>query len=170
MVLGPEFGPLAGVAVALLGREWGHVWRSARAVLVGFAMAIALTALGVALLDAVGRVPESYLEGQRPLTSFVAHPDVFSVIVALLAGVAGTVSLTSAKSSALVGVFISVTTVPAAAEIAAATVTGQRDEAWGSLVQLGVNLGCIVLAALLTLVVQRNAWRWVRRGHPGRRG
>jgi uncharacterized hydrophobic protein (TIGR00271 family) len=169
MVLGPEFGPLAGLAVAAVAREWANVWRSARAVVVGFALAVAVTALGVVLLRAAGQVPQGYLDGQRPLTSFVAQPDVFSVIVALLAGVAGTVSLTSAKSSALVGVFISVTTVPAAAEIAAASVTGQGGDAAGSVVQLAVNLVCIVLAALATLLVQRSAWRWVRRGLPGGR-
>jgi len=37
----------------------------------------------------------------------------FSLIVALLPGAAGMLSLTSTKSAALVGVFISVTTVPA---------------------------------------------------------
>ena len=68
-------------------------------------------------------------------------------------------SLTSAKSGALVGVLISVTTIPAAANVAAAhrrTATGH--EAAGSAVQLGLNLGGIVLAGTLTLVVQQHAW------------
>lgn len=162
MVLGPEFGPLAGLAVAAMSGKWSSAWRSVRAVLVGFVVAIAVTSLGVWLLDSAGRVPAAYVEGQRPLTSFVAHPDVFSVVVALLAGVAGTLSLTASKSSALVGVFISVTTVPAAAQIAAASVTGQGSSARGAAEQLAVNLVCIVLAALTTLGVQRGVWRRVR--------
>ena len=49
---------------------------------------------------------------------FIVRPDGWSFIIALLAGVAGTLSLTSAKSGPLVGVFISVTTIPAAANVA----------------------------------------------------
>ncbi|RKS71466.1 putative hydrophobic protein (TIGR00271 family) [Motilibacter peucedani] len=163
MVLGPEFGPLAGVAVAAVRREWRSAWLSMRALLVGFPVAVAVTALGVALLDAAGQVPDAYVQGHRPLTSFVSDPDVFSVVVALLAGVAGTISLTAAKASTLVGVFISVTTVPAAAEVAAALVTGQGAQARGACVQLAVNLACIVLAAVVTLLVQEAAWGWVSR-------
>jgi uncharacterized hydrophobic protein (TIGR00271 family) len=159
MVLGPEFGPLAAAAVAVVQRRGRDALWSLRTLLVGFPLAIAVTALGVTLLRLAGEVPPAYLAGHRPLTSFVSSPDVFSVVVALLAGIAGTVSLTSATSTALVGVFISVTTVPAAAEIAAASVTGQGRLAAGAAVQLGVNLGCILIAAVSTLLVQRHAAR-----------
>jgi uncharacterized hydrophobic protein (TIGR00271 family) len=163
MVLGPEFSALAGLAVALVDRD-GHIARlSLRALVVGFAAAVAVTAAAVLALQAADLVPAAYLSGRRPLTSFVSSPDVFSVVVALLAGVAGTVSLTAAKTSTLVGVFISVTTVPAAAEIAAAGVTGQGDKALGSVVQLVVNLVCITLAAVATLVLQRAALQRVHR-------
>jgi uncharacterized hydrophobic protein (TIGR00271 family) len=155
MVLGPEFGPLAAVAVALVQRRWAVARRSLVALAVGFPLAVAVTAGGVALLGATLGVPKDYLAGHRTLTSFVSHPDAFSVIVALIAGVAGTVSLTSAKSTSLVGVFISVTTIPAAANIGTALVTGRPPEALGAAVQLGVNLVCILLAAVGTLLVQR---------------
>jgi uncharacterized hydrophobic protein (TIGR00271 family) len=121
-----------------------------------------VTAAGVAALDAVGLVPQEFLDGRRPLTSFVASPDVFSVVVALLAGIAGTLSLTSAKSGPLVGVFISVTTVPAAADFAAGVVTAQYGTALGALGQLVLNLACILLAAVATLRVQHAVWRRVR--------
>jgi uncharacterized hydrophobic protein (TIGR00271 family) len=153
MVLGPEFGPLAGLAVAAKRRNTKRALESLRAVVVGFALGIVVTAAGVALLRAAGEVPAAYLRGDEPLTSFVSHPNVYSVIVALLAGVAGTLSLTAAKSTALVGVFISVTTVPAAAGIATAAVTGRYSDAWGASVQLIVNLLCIIAAAFVTLSV-----------------
>ncbi|NAZ81664.1 DUF389 domain-containing protein [Kineococcus sp. R8] len=158
MVLGPEFGPLAALAIAVVRRRRDLVAGPLRAILLGFPLAVAVTALAVAALNAVGLVPQEFLDGRRPLTSFVAAPDAFSVIVALLAGIAGTLSLTSAKSGPLVGVFISVTTVPAAADIAAGAVTGQYGTAAGAVVQLVVNLTCIVAAAVGTLAVQRVFW------------
>ncbi len=153
MVLGPEFGPLAGLAVAIKRRNMRRALQSLRAVAAGFVLGILVTAAAVALLRAAGEVPSAYLRGDDPLTSFVSHPNVYSVIVALLAGVAGTLSLTAAKSTALVGVFISVTTVPAAAGIAAAAVTGRYSDARGACVQLVVNLLCVIAAAFVTLSV-----------------
>ncbi|NED02343.1 DUF389 domain-containing protein, partial [Streptomyces sp. SID6648] len=67
------------------------------------------------IMSGFGLFSEGRLEGDRPNTGFVYAPDAFSFVVAILAGIAGTLSLTSAKSGALVGVAISVTTVPAAA-------------------------------------------------------
>jgi uncharacterized hydrophobic protein (TIGR00271 family) len=157
MVLGPEFGPLASIAVAIVRRRPGRALRSALTLLAGFPLAIAVTAGAVALLAATFGVPPGYTDGQRPLTSFVSHPDEFSVVVALIAGVAGIVSLTSAKSGALVGVFISVTTIPAAANVGTALVTGRFEEAGGAAAQLGVNIVCLLLAAVATLQVQRVA-------------
>lgn len=152
-VLGPEFGPLAGLAIALKRHNAKGALESLRAVVLGFAIGIVVTAAAVALLRAAGQIPDAYLRGQEPLTEFVSHPNVYSVIVALLAGVAGTLSLMSAKSTALIGVFISVTTVPAAAGIAAAVVTGHPSDAWGATVQLLVNLLCLIVAAYITLSV-----------------
>lgn len=169
MVLGPEFAPLAALAIALVRRRPGATRAPLRALGLGFPLAMAVTAAAVAALGAVGLVPSEFLEGRRPLTSFVASPDAFSVIVALLAGVAGTLSMTSAQAGPLVGVFISVTTVPAAADFAAGIVTGQPGTAVGALVQLVVNLVCIVIAAVLTLLVQRSIWRRVPR-RPARVG
>jgi uncharacterized hydrophobic protein (TIGR00271 family) len=159
MVLGPEFGPLAAVAVALVQRRWRAARRSLTALLIGFPLAVAVTAGAVVLLRFTVGLPAGYVAGHRPLTSFVAHPDVFSVVTALIAGAAGMVSLTAAKSGALVGVFISVTTIPAAANIGTALVADHPEEAGGAAIQLGVNVVCIIVAAVVTLLVQRVALR-----------
>jgi uncharacterized membrane protein len=71
-------------------------------------------------------------------------------------------ALTSAKSASLVGVFISVTTVPAAGFASVALVEGRLDEALSSAVQLLVNLIGIVIAAALGLLVALRSRR--RRG------
>jgi uncharacterized hydrophobic protein (TIGR00271 family) len=99
----------------------------------------------------------------RPLTDFIWRPDALSWVIAFLAGIAGMLSLTSAKSGALVGVLISVTTVPAAGNIAVAIAYGAADEAWGSSLQLGINLAAIATAGILTLAVQRATRRHRRR-------
>ena len=87
---------------------------------------------------------ESRLEAARPNTGFIYAPDRFSFVVAVLAGVAGMLSLTSAKSGALVGVAISVTTVPAAANAAVALSYGDTRQTWGSTEQLLLNLVGII--------------------------
>jgi len=66
-------------------------------------------------------------------------------------------------------VFISVTTVPAAADIAAGTATGQFGTAAGAAAQLGINVLCIVVAAVLTLQVQHRLWKPVLQRHPATR-
>jgi uncharacterized membrane protein len=50
----------------------------------------------------------------RPVSNLINTPNFFSIVVAGLAGLIGVVSLTEASTSALLGVFVSVTTIPAA--------------------------------------------------------
>jgi len=161
MVVGPEFGPVAGLCVALVQRRPGEARRSLTALLVGFPVGMVVTAVMTLVLTAFGLLDESMLTGPRPDTAFIYQPDVLSFVVAFLAGVAGMLSLTSAKSGALVGVLISVTTVPAAANVAVAAAYGNAHEAAGSALQLALNLAGIVMAGTLTLVVQQQAWRRV---------
>jgi len=52
-------------------------------------------------------------------------------------------------------VLISVTTVPAAANVAVAVAYGVSEEATGSALQLLINVAAIVAAGVLTLLVQR---------------
>ncbi|GAA4140854.1 DUF389 domain-containing protein [Actinospica acidiphila] len=159
MAVGPEFGPLAGVSTATVQRRPRLAMRSLIALLVGFAVAMALTVAFSLFMDAVGLFTEEQLKGERPQTGFVYAPDWFSFVVAVLAGAAGTLSLTSAKSGALVGVAISVTTVPAAANAAVALSYGDTVQTWGSTEQLLLNLLGITLAGTLTLLAQKQLWR-----------
>ncbi|MEU8645793.1 DUF389 domain-containing protein [Streptomyces sp. NPDC048674] len=158
MAVGPEFGPLAGLCTATVQRAPRLALRSLTALLAGFAIAMAVTVLFSLFMDGVGLFTEAQLEGPRPNTGFVYAPDWFSFVVAVLAGAAGMLSLTSAKSGALVGVAISVTTVPAAANAAVALSYGDMGQTWGSTKQLLFNLLGIVLAGILTLMAQK--WFW----------
>ena len=102
--------------------------------------------------------PEDFGSSEPRFTEFITHPDFFSYLVAFLAGTAGVLSLTSAKSSALVGVLISVTTIPAAANIGVAAAYSEWSDLRGAVTQLAVNLVMIVLAGVLTLYVQRRLY------------
>lgn len=155
MVIGPDFGPVMGVVVALRQRRTDLLRRSLRALVVGFPVASLAAALLTLALRAAAGLPETYVGEPRPLTSFVSHPDGYALLVALLAGVAGVVSLTSAKSSALVGVAVSVTTVPAAADVGVAAAAARWSECLGAAEQLAVNLVALVVAGSLTLAVRR---------------
>jgi uncharacterized hydrophobic protein (TIGR00271 family) len=163
MAVGPEFGPLAGVSTSIVRRAPRLALRSLIALLVGFAVAMAATVGFSLLMNALGQFSQEQLDGARPQTGFVYAPDAFSFIVAVLAGAAGTLSLTSAKSGALVGVAISVTTVPAAANAAVALSYGDTKQTWGSTEQLLLNLLGIILAGTLTLLAQKYLWARQRR-------
>ncbi|MFI5962901.1 DUF389 domain-containing protein [Streptomyces asoensis] len=158
MAVGPEFGPLAGISTSIVQRAPRLALRSLIALLVGFAVAMAATVGFSLFMDAIDLFSKAQLEADRPQTAFVYAPDWFSFIVAVLAGAAGTLSLTSAKSGALVGVAISVTTVPAAANAAVALSYGDMNQTWGSTTQLLLNLLGIILAGTLTLLAQK--WFW----------
>lgn len=160
MAVGPEFGPLAGISTAVVQRRPRLALRSLIALVAGFALAMAVTVGFSWFMDALDLFSKEQLEGDRPNTGFVYAPDAFSFIVAVLAGIAGTLSLTSAKSGALVGVAISVTTVPAAANAAVALSYGDTEQTWGSTEQLLLNLLGIVVAGTLTLLTQK--WLWSR--------
>ncbi|MGE7385972.1 DUF389 domain-containing protein [Streptomyces sp. NPDC004126] len=159
MAVGPEFGPLAGVCTGLVERKPRLAGRSLVALLVGFAAAIVATTVFSLAMDGLGLFHPGVLDSPRPNTSFIWQPDPFSFVVALLAGVAGMLSLTSARAGALVGVAISVTTVPAGANAAVALSYGDFGQMWGSAEQLLLNLGGIMLSGTLTLIAWKLLWR-----------
>jgi uncharacterized hydrophobic protein (TIGR00271 family) len=163
MIVGPEFGPLAGLCVAAVQRRRDLARRSLRALAVGFPVAIAATLVFVLAVDALGRIPESFTQDGHPFTDFISNPNGWSFLVAYLAGTVGVLSLTSTKSGALIGVLVSVTTIPAASNIGVAAALGDWHECLGALEQLFLNLAAIVLAGVLTLSVQRRIY--VRRQH-----
>ena len=86
-------------------------------------------------------------------------PNFYSLVVAVLAGIVGIVSLTHARTSTLLGVFISVTTIPAASDIGVASAFNSWSEAQGSLLQLLLNIVVLIVVGVLTLRFVRLPWR-----------
>ncbi len=167
MVVGPEFGPLAGFCVAIVERRRGPALRSLTALTVGFPAGITAAFLFTLICVATGLVDANFKSIDNPLTQFIAEPDAFSIIVAVFAGTAGVLSLTSAKSGALIGVLISVTTIPAAANIGVAAALGNWDDWLGAMTQLSLNLIGIVAAGVCTLYIQRRLFERRRTRHLG---
>ena len=150
MVVGPEFGPLAALAVSLVRKDFALARRSALALIVGFCVAMVITwaatlvweQFGWLTLDSIDRIHN---------VEFIYQVGPFSLVVALLAGAAGMLSLVTSKSAALVGVFISVTTIPAAGFAVVAATVGEWDKAFSSIGQLAVNMVGIVAAGWIVL-------------------
>src|SRR5215469_3066610 len=117
MVVGPEYNAIIAVALGFTNRDRPLVRGGLFALLWGFLAAIIMTLLFGLAVRASGHTPGAYLEGVRPVADLINTPNVFSVAVAILAGLAGVISLTESRANALIGVFISVTTIPAAASV-----------------------------------------------------
>jgi uncharacterized hydrophobic protein (TIGR00271 family) len=165
MVVGPEFGPLAGLCVAATQRRPDVAKRSLLALAVGFPAGILAAFLFSLIVKWTDLAPESFTLEGHTFTQFISQPDAFSFIVAFFAGMAGVLSLTSTKSGALIGVLISVTTIPAAANVGLAAAYENWGELGGAAAQLGLNLTAICLAGISTLYVQRLLYVRRRRAH-----
>ena len=163
MVVGPEFGPLAALCVAIVRRQPDLARRSLIALAVGFPVGTVAAMFSSAILIAVGAFPDNY--GTHEFTDFISNPDFLSFFVAVVAGVAGILSLTTAKSGALIGVLVSVTTIPAASNVGVAAAYGEWDAAVGAAEQLVINLAGIIVAGVLTLTLQNRDYVTRRRYH-----
>jgi uncharacterized hydrophobic protein (TIGR00271 family) len=165
MVVGPEFGPIAGLCVAVVQERLDVARRSLAALAIGFPLGITAAFLFTLIAKWTGLIEDSFSASEHPLTQFISHPDALSFIVAYFAGMAGVLSLTSTKSGALIGVLISVTTIPAAANIGVSAAYADWTEWRGAIAQLAVNLLAIMLGGLATLFVQRRLYRRRRVRH-----
>jgi len=165
MVVGPEYAAIIAAALGLskLGgtspRDWAAVRESFRALAYGFLAAVAATFLFALAVRGAGQVPAAFVHGVRPVADLINSPNAFSVIVAILAGLVGVVSLTEARANALIGVFISVTTIPAAASLGLSLAFAYWHDAWGSLLQLLLNVVLLVVVGAAGLSGQRVIWR-----------
>jgi uncharacterized hydrophobic protein (TIGR00271 family) len=157
MVVGPEFGPLAGFSVALSEGRTELARRSLAALAVGFPAGILAAGLLTIGLIAVSVAPDELRRTEQELTLFISQPNWYSVIVAVLAGTAGMLALVSGKAGPLIGVLISVTTIPSAANVGVAVAYGSWDEALRAAGHLGINVVAIVASGLVVLRVARRA-------------
>ncbi|WP_446664807.1 DUF389 domain-containing protein [Flexivirga sp. B27] len=155
MVVSPDFAPVAALCTGVVFARPHLVWRSARLLVLSFVFAIAVVTI-LALLARAGQLLSvSDVTADRPQTEFIWHPDKWTFIVALIAGAVGVFAMSTDKAAAMVGVFISVTTVPAAGNLALGLATGSGAEIGGSATQLGLNPAGMVVAGVAALGIQR---------------
>jgi len=159
MVVGPEYSAIIAVALGISQRHRPPVRDGLLALGAGFPAAIVVTFAFAVAVRAAGQAPPAYLHGIRPVSDLINSPNWFSLVVAILAGIVGVVSLTQARASALIGVFISVTTIPAAADIGVSVAFGHWSEAGGSVVQLLLNVVVLIVVGAAGLSTQRAIWR-----------
>ena len=159
MVVGPEYNAIIAVALGIERWRPSMVCRGLVALLCGFLMAIAAAVVFGVAIRWSGHTPTAFRLGVRPVATLIDSPNLFSVVVAVLAGIVGVVSLTESRANALIGVFISVTTIPAAAALGLSLAYQNWDRAGGSALQLLLNAGLLILVGAAALRVQRFIWR-----------
>ena len=167
MVLGPEYSAIIAVALSISKRDRGPVRDGLLALLWGFLAAIVITLLFGLAVRGAGLAPVSFLKGTRPVSNLINTPNIYSVIVAILAGLVGVVSLTEARANALIGVFISVTTIPAAADVGVSLAFSSWREARGSAFQLLLNIAVLIAVGAADLSTQWLIWHRRRARSPG---
>ena len=93
MALSPDYFPIADTCLSILRRDWRRTFEGLRTLLVSFtAGAVGAWLLTEALADL--HIATQGGIDSRQLTLFISRPDALSVIVALLAGVAGALAIT----------------------------------------------------------------------------
>jgi uncharacterized hydrophobic protein (TIGR00271 family) len=159
MVVGPEYNAIIGAALGIDRGDGMAVARGMSALVAGFLGAIILTLVFGAVIRWAGETPAAFSRGVRPVADLISSPDLFSVVVAVLAGIVGVVSLTEARASALIGVFISVTTIPAAASVGLSIAYTDASRVAGSAYQLLLNVVVLIVVGAVVMRLQRLIWQ-----------
>ena len=157
MAVSPDLLPLCSVCVGLVGGRRRLTRRALATLVTGLALVGAVASLLTLLLDVTGIVPDDLVLGSGGLSG-LAETDYSTVLIALVAGVAAMLSFET-RASAVVGVAISVTTIPASAYWGVALGDGQASGAGGALLVLVVNVCLLILSGSATLAVQRRLAR-----------
>ena len=167
MVVGPDYAPLSALCVGVARRRLDSAWRAASTLGLGLLVAAGAALTATLAFRATGLGPGFYELDDRQLTTFISRPDGMAAVVAVLAGVVGMLSLTEDRSGATIGVLVSVTTIPAVANIGVATAYGEWGELGGAFLQLAINVTGLVVAGIVTLAVQSRVttsrWESARR-------
>jgi uncharacterized hydrophobic protein (TIGR00341 family) len=151
MVIAPLIGPAMATSVGTVVVDDEMFTRGVKLQVVGVVLSVASAAAFAWFVRTVNLVPPVLDVTTIPEVRERLAPDFLSLVVAIGAGIAGSLSLTAGVSSALVGVMIAVALIPPAATVGIGIAWGRPMVSVGSGVLVLVNLLSINLAALLVL-------------------
>lgn len=160
MVIAPLIGPAMATSVGTVLDNRDLFIRGVKLQIAGFASAIAAAAIFAWIVKVTHMIPPGMDVFSIGQVEARLSPDFLSLAVALGAGVAGAVSLSTGVSAALVGVMIAVALVPPTAVIGIGIAWGNPEAILGSGVLVLVNAFSINLAAMIVL--------WYSGYRPGR--
>jgi uncharacterized hydrophobic protein (TIGR00341 family) len=150
MVIAPLIGPAMGAAVGTVIDDRDLFRRGVKYQILGIGLSVLAATVFALLMQSANLVqitdPRTIDQVRERLS-----PDFLSLAVALGAGTAGAVSLTTGVSTALVGVMIAVALIPPAATVGLGIAYGLETVALSAGVLTMVNLLSIELAALVVL-------------------
>ena len=155
MVLGPEFMAVIALGLALVRKRRTLLHQAARTLILGFGFSVTATVAFVGLARITGLATLADVSAPRPGVSFIYTPNAWSLIVAIIAAAAGVLALTTSQSTGIIGVFISVTTIPASGNVAVGLVFAQWNQVFGSALQLAINLTGMAIAGWATLALRQ---------------
>ncbi len=153
MVIAPLIGPAMASCVGTVINDDDLFWEGIRSQTVGLAVAV-LSAVVFAVAYRFVLAPELELLLIQQIAER-AHPGLLALAVALGAGTAGALSLTSGADEALVGVMIAVALMPPAASVGLGIAYLDLRVAFGAGVLVMVNLLSINAAGIVTIWLKR---------------
>ncbi|SNZ11902.1 TIGR00341 family protein [Natronoarchaeum philippinense] len=151
MVIAPLIGPALGASVGTVINDDDLVREGLLYQALGIGLAIAGAAVLAFGLKVTHLVPPDLMLTSVGEINERLTPDLLSLIIALGAGVAGVLSLSTGVSTALVGVMIAAALIPPAAAAGIALAWGLPLAGLGSAVLVLVNITSVNLAGLVTL-------------------
>ncbi len=145
MVIAPLLGPNVGLSFATALGDFKLAKEAFKTNLLGVLMALALSI-------AIG-----YIFGVDVSVSEIAtrtSVQLSDIILALAAGTAGVLALSSGVSAALIGVMVAVALLPPLVTFGLLIGSGNYQLAFGAFLLLATNLICVNLAGVMTFVIQ----------------
>lgn len=161
MVIAPLIGPaMASCVGTVINDDNGALfWEGVRSQAIGLVVAV-LSATLFAVAYRLVLAPDLELLLIQQVAER-AHPGLLALAVALGAGIAGALSLTSGANEALVGVMIAVALMPPAASVGLGIAYTDPRLAVGAGVLVLVNLLSINIAGIVTIWIKRyNPTHW----------
>lgn len=151
MVLAPLFGPATSTSVGTVIDKPDLFRRGVRLQVIGVGCAIIVASGFAWFMKTAYLTPSGFALTTAPQIVQRISPDLLSLVVALVAGIAGVISIATGAGITLVGVMMAAALLPPAATVGIGIAWGEPSVALQSGVLLGVNLLAINFAGLSTL-------------------